>query len=321
MAAAFTPVPGRREPESAARPGKVAAALAAVVVLLAVAAVGATSVRGAGSSQLNRSGTSIVLSVFTTLVVLFAVAAFTVLIIGLVTGRRHPERSTERTRPRLVAAAVVLAMLAGCFYLLSLSAKHRQVRTFAGSAAAPQVRGQVGGTIRFDPTASAATVGVVVIIGLVLGLVALWRAVAWRRAASGFASLGELADDEAAAGDDVDEVDRLNQSVERLSVADPADEPDPRRAVVRCYLQLLAAAEAAGSPRRPDETPAEFLARMLERTGVSPRPVTRLTELFERARYSKRPVDESVRTEATDALAEIHREMAAAPAHVGGRRA
>jgi hypothetical protein len=79
-------------------------------------------------------------------------------------------------------------------------------------------------------------------------------------------------------------------------------EPDPRRAVIACYLRLLDVAAQHGGQRRETETPAEYLRRVLTATDAAADPATCLTSLFERARYSRRTVDESMRRDAISAL-------------------
>lgn len=84
--------------------------------------------------------------------------------------------------------------------------------------------------------------------------------------------------------------------------------PGRRGRIVRAYLGLLRAAESAGFPRRPDETPAEFAQALDE-----PRaPLAEATEVFVRARYG--PHD------ATDAdVAAAERGAAAVIGHLARR--
>ena len=72
-----------------------------------------------------------------------------------------------------------------------------------------------------------------------------------------------------------------------VTVADPGTEPDPRRAVIGCYLQMLEVAARHGPERRDSETPTEYLRRMLASTAATATPATSLTRLFDRARYSQ----------------------------------
>jgi len=80
---------------------------------------------------------------------------------------------------------------------------------------------------------------------------------------------------------------------------------DPRAAVVAAYVRMQAVLGSAGLPRRPSETEAELLARILEQLGAGAGPARRLTDLFERARYSTRPVDETMRAAAIAAVVEL----------------
>jgi Domain of unknown function (DUF4129) len=96
----------------------------------------------------------------------------------------------------------------------------------------------------------------------------------------------------------------IESGIEDLTTID-----DPRRAVIACYTRMQAAASLAGIPRRPSDTPFETLARMLERHNVSEVSARRLTELFERARFSTHQVDEGMRAEALDALFAIREQL------------
>jgi hypothetical protein len=64
-----------------------------------------------------------------------------------------------------------------------------------------------------------------------------------------------------------------------------------------------------GLPRRPSETPVEFLRRALTRLKASRSAAAQLTSLFEHAKFSQHPVDESMRHEALGALADLRSEL------------
>ena len=49
---------------------------------------------------------------------------------------------------------------------------------------------------------------------------------------------------------------------------DLRSEPDPRRAVIAAYARLERALAASGLPRRPAETPEEYVARILDELEV-----------------------------------------------------
>jgi len=84
---------------------------------------------------------------------------------------------------------------------------------------------------------------------------------------------------------------------------------DPREAVIACYSQMRRAAVSAGTKVAASDTPIEALARLLQHHRASERSSTRLTELFERARFSPHQIDESMRLSALDALDKVRAEM------------
>jgi hypothetical protein len=82
-------------------------------------------------------------------------------------------------------------------------------------------------------------------------------------------------------------------------------EPDPRRAVIRAYAGMERSLSGRGLRRHSAEAPFEYLGRALMEGGV-PRPAaTRLTELFERARFSDHAIGPQLKSEALDALIDI----------------
>jgi Domain of unknown function (DUF4129) len=94
------------------------------------------------------------------------------------------------------------------------------------------------------------------------------------------------------------------------SLDDLRAEPDPRRAVIRTYARMERTFGAHGVPRRPFEAPLEYLERLLGVVEASAHSVRRLTQLFERARFSEHEVDLQMRDEAIDALVALREELA-----------
>jgi hypothetical protein len=80
---------------------------------------------------------------------------------------------------------------------------------------------------------------------------------------------------------------------------------DPRAAVIACYSRMQKVVTGAGVDRRESDTPFELLERLAEDGRIPAAVARRLTELFETAKFSLRPVDESMRFEALDCLREI----------------
>jgi hypothetical protein len=86
-------------------------------------------------------------------------------------------------------------------------------------------------------------------------------------------------------------------------------EPDPRRAVIAAYARMESVLARHGLRRRPSETPLEYLRRVL--LGLTERgdAVQRLTELFERAKFSTHEIDEGMKRDAIVALREIRDDL------------
>jgi hypothetical protein len=107
---------------------------------------------------------------------------------------------------------------------------------------------------------------------------------------------------------------RADRLVELLgeTLDDIERELDPRRAVIAAWARMERGLAAAGLPRHPAEAPFEYAGRVLEAARVSPAAVHRLTDLFERAKFSHHAVEEAMREEAVAALRAVRRELAEA---------
>lgn len=88
----------------------------------------------------------------------------------------------------------------------------------------------------------------------------------------------------------------------RDAAAAAAIPADPRAAVLAAYARMETALASVGLARRPSDAPREYLARLEAGLGGGRAPAARLTELFERARFSPHPVGEDLREEAIGAL-------------------
>lgn len=101
-----------------------------------------------------------------------------------------------------------------------------------------------------------------------------------------------------------DLADALDESLDALRA-----EPDPRRAVIAAYARLERVLGENGFPRHVDETPEEYLMRILDRLRVEPVSVRRLTDLFTEAKFSRHAVDATMKEEAIAALTTVRDEL------------
>jgi NADH:ubiquinone oxidoreductase subunit 6 (subunit J) len=89
---------------------------------------------------------------------------------------------------------------------------------------------------------------------------------------------------------------------------------DPRAAVIACYSRMQKAVTVAGVGRRESDTPFELLDRLALDDRIPQIVARRLTELFETAKFSLRPVDENMRMQALDCLGRVREALEGASA-------
>ena len=94
------------------------------------------------------------------------------------------------------------------------------------------------------------------------------------------------------------------------AIEDLEREPDPRRAVIAAYARMERVLGRHGLARRLSETPIEYLQRVLLGLTAKAGAVTRLTGLFERARFSAHEIGQTEKNDAITALREIREDMA-----------
>lgn len=119
-------------------------------------------------------------------------------------------------------------------------------------------------------------------------------------------------------GDDEAPRPPLTAAVEE-SLEDLRAEPDPRRAIIRCYARFERAAADSGLARDPWLTPMEFMREALERLPVPRSAVPTLTRLFELARFSHRALGRAERDRALEALDEIRAAIETDQSHAAAR--
>jgi Domain of unknown function (DUF4129) len=104
----------------------------------------------------------------------------------------------------------------------------------------------------------------------------------------------------------------LSESLDALladSLHDLLAEKDPRRAVIRAYARMERTFAAAGLPREQAQAPYEYLERVLRSVNVSANSARKLTQLFERAKFSLHTIDARMKEDAIAALVGLRAEL------------
>jgi HAMP domain-containing protein len=86
-------------------------------------------------------------------------------------------------------------------------------------------------------------------------------------------------------------------------------EPDARRAVIAAYARMEGVLARSGAERRVSETPLEYVQRVLLELTAQTAAVTRLTDLFEEAKFSRHRIDASMKQDAITALRTIRDDL------------
>ena len=192
---------------------------------------------------------------------------------------------------RLLGLAVVLAFVGGQAIVAGTFLDElRKGRGEPGATLAPSEvldPGTLGDGSR-DPTAL--IIATVLLVAIALLAVAV--AVRWRTLdrATGLA-----------------DVERRQATQEALEISLDAlrSEPDPRRAVIAAYAGMERSLAKAGFGRVHSEAPLEYLRRVLDVSGLADDHLRTITLLFQHARFSEHPVQESMRARAIDALGSL----------------
>jgi len=90
---------------------------------------------------------------------------------------------------------------------------------------------------------------------------------------------------------------------------DLRNEADPRKAVIAAYARMEKILAGHGLGRRASEAPLEYLQRVLIDLRVSEDAVTKLTSLFERAKFSEHAIGPEDKGEAIDALVDLRDQL------------
>ena len=285
---------------------------AGVLVALAVVAIAARGSIPTGEGGAHGPTQALVDILFT--LYLLMIASSVVLLAYLLVLRRRIEAKGGPVRRRTPLESLLsFLLLVGAGSLLARRlAGHNPVKP-------PDVPDQVFGpgaplvtttspdTVEYEPAFAWAPALVTVAL-IVLALGAWWYAGRARKRARGELDRDDrLATDLAAAMDE--------------SLDDLRAEPDPRRAVIAAYARLERVLASHRLPRRPAEAPLEYLGRMLDDLSVSPEAARRLTNLFERAKFSQHAVAIEMKEEAISALEKVRDDLLVARALAEQERA
>jgi Domain of unknown function (DUF4129) len=286
---------GRLEPLS---PGRLAALLIGILAL-AVIVVSAARPGEAGPAA-PPSSAETEAAVFRAAVILFAIAEAGV--VGLVVWALWPDgkRAHVQRRRRSLALAIVASFLqlasAGLlvwYYLHFRSAFGRSGGPLFANFSRPHplpsvadLRGAVSGQEWLTALI------VIAVLALAAGLVLRGARLGRRRS-----PLVRLAT-------------QLREAVEE-GLEELETDTDPRRAVIAAYARMERALARVGLPRARHEAALEYLDRLLGLLDVRGPGVSRLTELFQLAKFSDHAIDAGMQREAIRALAEVRDDLRA----------
>jgi hypothetical protein len=287
--------------------------VAGLAVLLAMAAAGSRA-RVGGVSSVGSAAVRLGFGALEFLAVVALLGGLALLVVGFPRlRRRRPDDEPEwvvepppvpwyAKLAMLGLVVIVLGGLAGSLLVVRHQLEERQVAPPASTGpVSPRAPSSVPPAAGNPPGAGELLTPVVWAVAAVAVAAAAWVVALWVRSRGRVA----LPERRRAAEEPV-----LEEAL-RLSLEDLRGEPDPRRAIVAAYARMLAVLGRLGVRRRAAEAPMEYLRRLLGALEGDPGPVRRLTDLFERAEFSRQPVTEAMRGEAIDALEAVRARLGA----------
>ena len=268
-----------------------AVAVVALVALVAIAAGGRPL--GAGRGDNGGLPLSFWDYVFTTVVIVGVVFLLVLGVLAILI-RPTPGKPRDIFQRRMILTLIYLVGLSSLAFLLLRYLHLPQQQQGLGNlnVAAPR-----GGTTAAKRTLHLRWVEIVIVLGLMLVVAAIYGTLRARRGPRLFGSRDDAPDAVAAALD--------------LSLDDLRNDPDLRRAIIAAYARMEAALSVAGIPRRPSEAPLEYVERALLTLHASAGAVRSLTDLFEWARFSHHEPEPSMRDDAVEALVAVRDELRA----------
>jgi uncharacterized protein DUF4129 len=274
----------------------------AAVALVALVAVAAGGYRLGGSNSTHASPYAVDV-ILTVVIALYLVAAVAVVVVMFWSGlelRRMPRQQTKRQRT-LRSAAILIGMAV----LITVAANRyhwrahphpptQQTQAARGTGKGKHAKGAAAKAKQQPQLRLAPFVAVLGAGGIAFAAFVIAERRRRRRLPKDWAVTEALSE-------------VLEETLDDLRA-----EPDPRRAVIAAYARMERSLAAHGIPRRRFEAPHEYLSRVLAEVSGGRLAATRLTALFERARFSPHEVDENMKASAIEAIESLQADLAAA---------
>lgn len=272
---------------------------AALVALVALVAVASRAHAPAGGGSTHGLGSELIWEFVLIGMVGLFIICLPIALWVMLSMRVDAPPARKRKKDRLVRLAIGMAILlivfvgaAGRFHLHNHKAKH--VNSTSNGAAGRQIHNNPGKPVPFDWLPAIVVLSIAGVAAVTIGYVL------FRPPAGKLPTRAEVAA-------------RLSAVLDE-SLDDLRSERDPRRAVIAAYARMEQTLARAGLPRSVGEAPLEYLGRVLrELLRTSAEAVSRLTALFERAKFSPHDIDAGMKDEAIDALVSVRDELRAAP--------
>ena len=290
------------EPPVTGRSTRLALVAFGLLVLLGVVAFASRS--GLGHQSQAKPSPAYVSYAFSAFLIVF-VLAIPVAIYGFVIQAREGDVARKGYRQRTLES-IGMMFVFGClaFIVVYLKRHHHSIFNINANGLKNGRNGLKG---RHGPAAEVGpqfewTVLWIALAGLAVG--GAWFYYSWRtrrrRTAMPLGAARTVADELAESiGDAIDDLEA---------------EPDARRAVIAAYARMEAVLARNGFRRRPSETPLEYLRRILLGLTARGDSVSRLTALFEQAKFSRHDIDATMKDDAIGALREIRADLQGAHA-------
>ena len=270
-----------------------------VLVLVGVVAVASTGSTPSGTTD-SRPPADTLLDTFFSLALLALIPGAALLVYGLMQRRAIAREIATGKYRRTSVWTVLMAAFAVAVYFqltdfrLGFRGGANEIVDLGSETERPGPEGDPGNGSVYEP--EFAWIPVLLVVVLAAAGIAAYLLARRRRERAGLPERVAAEHVAESLGDDFDDL---------------RAEPDPRRAVIAAYARLESALASSGLPRRPAETPEEYVVRILDALEVRRGPVRELTDLYERAKFSQHTVDERMRERAIAALVRIRDELRA----------